>query len=328
MKRLRVPHVALLAGLLVAVLFPFFFSPYQNGQLTLVIVYAVALVGLNLIGGYTGQITVGQVFFFGLGGYTTAILVADTSVPAPVALVAAGLVGMVAAWLIGMPVLRLSGFYLTVVTLALVFVLAPVVKRWDSLTGGSAGKSPGSPQVPGSLGLAQDQWIYFVCLAVALVMFALASTFVRSQYGPAMIAIRERELVAEAIGIDTSRLKTRVFALSGLFAGVGGALYVFAIGFVAPDSFGMALALQLFVAAFVGGFATVGGAIVGALFIQYVPQVSTDISEGLTGVLFGASLILCLLLMPHGIVGRWQQLVAGRRRGIKTYGTINQGEGT
>jgi branched-chain amino acid transport system permease protein len=304
--------VALAAFVALLVFLPFYLPPYENGQITLVFIFAIAILGLNLIAGYTGQLTVAQSFFIGIGGYVTAILVADAGFPHLLAIPLSGIVGLVLGWLIALPVLRLRGFYLMVVTLALVFLLSPLSKRLDGLTGGADGLVVPAPAPPG--GLAGDQWIYLLCLVVGIVLFAAAARLVRSPYGAAMIAIRDREVVAAAIGIDAARVKTRVFAVAAMFAGIAGSLYAYAISFVSPDSFGMLLGLSLFAGAFIGGISTVGGALIGATFVQFVPQIGSSINDSMTGVIFGAAVIVSMLLFPQGIAGIGAQLARLRRR--------------
>jgi branched-chain amino acid transport system permease protein len=313
-------NAVVLAGLLALLVFlPFYFTPYNNAQITMVMIFAVAILGLNLIAGYTGQLTVAQSFFLGIGGYGTAIFITEAGLPHLLTIPLAGLIGFVVSFVIAVPVLRLRGFYLMVVTLALVFSLSPLIKRWDSLTHGADGIVVPTPAEFG--GLAPDQVVYFICLAVAVVMFAAAARLVRSPYGPAMIAIRDREEVADVIGVHSSRVKILVFAMAGLYAGVAGSLYVFAIGFVSPDSFAMLLALSLFAGAFLGGISTISGAAIGALFVQFVPRFGSEIHDSLTGVIFGAAVIVCMLLLPTGIAGigaRLATMAQGLRRPAET----------
>jgi branched-chain amino acid transport system permease protein len=310
-RRRRIVTLAVALG--VAIVIPFFFEPFRNGQFSLVIAYSVAVLGLNLLVGYNGQISLGHGFFFALGAYTAALLIAKESVPYLLTVPAAGAVAFAAGFVFGVPALRLRGLYLALVTLSLAVAAPQLIKRFDSLTEGTAGLTVSQPASPG-LGLADDQWIYFVTLAIALVMFVLAWNLVRGQTGRSIMAVRDNEIPAKAMGIDVARVKTRVFAVSAGYAGVAGALYVFSVGFVAPESFTVTLSLGLLAAMVVGGLGTVTGAIFGAFFIEFVPIWAGDVNEALTGVIYGGVLIAFMFLLPGGIVSLGRR-VKGLRRG-------------
>jgi branched-chain amino acid transport system permease protein len=304
--------IAALVLVVVLIVVPFEVSPYDNNQMTLIFVMAIAILGLNLIAGYTGQLSVAQGLLLGVGGYASAILVNKVNMPHLLTIPAAGLVSMVVGWIIAVPVLRLRGFYLMVVTLALTFVLGPIAQQFPALTGGSAGLLVDSPSPPA--GLALDQYIYFIALAVGVVLFAVAARLVHSQYGPAMIAVRDNEPVAEAIGIKTSRIKISVFTFASAYAGVAGAIYVLVIGYVSPESFGVTLALALFAGAFVGGIGTISGALIGAVFVQVVPLAAGEVNTTLTGVIYGAAVIISILIFPNGIAGGLGSWISARMR--------------
>jgi branched-chain amino acid transport system permease protein len=303
--------VAAVALVLLAVV-PFQLGPYDNGRITIIFVFAIAILGLNLIAGYTGQLSVAQSFFLGIGGYGSALLLDRVGVPSLLCIPLSGLLCLIVGGLIAIPVLRLRGFYLMVVTLALTFLLSPLLKRFPDLTGGAEGLSVSTPTPLG--GLYDDQWIYLVSLVVAAILFWAARNLVKSQYGPAMIAIREREIVAEAVGVDASRIKTQAFAIASMYAGIAGSLYVFAIGYASPDSFGMHLGLLLFAGAFIGGIATIPGAIIGAAFVQLVPQYASNINDSFTSVIFGAAIILAVRFFPDGLAGLGRDAIARFRR--------------
>jgi branched-chain amino acid transport system permease protein len=308
-RRLRIALGVMATAVVIVI--PFFAAPYQNSQLTMVIVFAVAILGFNFIGGFAGQINVGHTVFFGLGAFTTSYLLSEHGWPHLATLPVAAALGFVVAWIIGVPVLRLSGLYLIVVTLGLAVAFPPIVKRLESLTGGATGKIVPAPEVPAGLGLAQDQFLYFLCLAIAAAAFLLGVRLARGEVARAMVAARDNPLVAQSLGLDVARLKARVFGASGAYAAVAGSLYAFAVGFVSPESFGLALAMTLIAGSIVGGSTTVLGAVVGALFVQYVPRVAGDIDAQLVGLIFGGSLVLAVMVMPEGVVGKINQL-AGR----------------
>lgn len=316
---------ALLGVLLVL---PFYLTPYWNGRLVLIFVFALAILGLNLIAGYTGQLSVAQSFFLGIGAYTAAYLVTKVEIPALLTIPVAGLVGFAAAAVLAVPVLRLRGFYLMVITLAVLFTLSPLLKRFPDQTGGSAGLSVTPPEP--RFGLFDDQWIYLVCLVVVAALFWVGLQLVRSPYGLAMVAVREQELVARSVGIAASRLKLKIFALAGLYAGVAGSLYALAIGYVSPDSFGLHMGLAIFAGAFMGGISSVYGALLGAMFVQLVPQFASQVDASMTGVIYGAAVIVCGIFIPGGIAGLGRQLsargAAWRSQRPRVHPTINDRE--
>ena len=300
-RTLRV--VGVWALVVLALLVPFLFGPYRVGQFTLVLVYAVAVLGLNLLVGYNGQISLGHGAFFALGAYTAALLIEKGGLPYLLTLPIAGVVAFVAGFLFGVPALRLRGLYLALVTLGLAIAFPQLIKRFDGLTEGTQGLTVEQPTAPSWLPLADDQFLYLLTLLVAAVMFVAVWSLMRSQVGRAVQAVRDGEIPASTLGIDLASTKTRVFALSAGYAGVAGALYVFAIGFVAPEAFTVTVSLAFLAAIVVGGLATIVGAVFGALFIEFVPDYASDVNDALTGVIYGGVLILFMYLLPDGAVG-------------------------
>jgi branched-chain amino acid transport system permease protein len=312
--RLRIVLICALAAAALAI--PFLFGPYRVGQFTLVLVYAVAVLGLNLLVGYSGQISLGHGAFFALGAYTAALLIEKASVPHLLAVPAAGVVCFAAGFLFGVPALRLHGLYLALVTLGLAIALPQLIKRFDGLTEGTQGLTVEQPVPPDWVPLADDQFLYLLSLLLAAVMFLLAWNMTRGQLGRAVKAVRDREIAASTLGVDLAATKTRVFAVSAGYAGVAGAMYVFAIGFVAPEAFTLTVSFAFLAAIVVGGLATISGALFGALFIEFVPVYASDIDVALTGVIYGGVLIAFMWLLPEGAAGLPRRLraLAARRR--------------
>ena len=304
------------AVVVVALLIPFLFGPYRVGQFTLVLTYAVAVLGLNLLVGYNGQISLGHGAFFALGAYTAALLIEKASVPYLLTLPASGAVCFAAGYLFGVPALRLRGLYLALVTLGLAIAMPQLLKRFDELTEGTQGLTVQQPESPSWLGLADDQFLYLLTLVVAAVMFVLAWNLTRGQLGRAIKAVRDGEIPASTLGVNLAATKTRVFALSAGYAGVGGALYVFALGFVAPEAFTLTVSFAFLAAIVVGGLATISGALLGALFIEFVPVYASDVNDALTGVIYGGVLIAFMWVLPEGAAGlprRVRGLLARRK---------------
>ena len=203
----------------VLVRLPFAFGPYRVFQFTLVIIWAIAVMGLNLLIGYNGQISIGHNAFFVCGAYTASILIHRYDTNFVLCMFAAGAISFVLGLLVGIPALRLRGLHLAIVTLALAMATAAVLQRFDGLTGGAGGLTVPRAKSPSWLGLADDQYLYFVSLIVAVVMFALARNIVRSGFGRAIVAIKDNPLAADAMGIDARVYKVLAFATSGMFRG-------------------------------------------------------------------------------------------------------------
>jgi branched-chain amino acid transport system permease protein len=312
----RVRTVWWVAVGLFAVAVPFLFGPYRVGQLTLVLAYAVAALGLNVLVGYSGQISLGHGAFFALGAYTAASLIEKASFPhlatLPIAFVVAG----VAGFLVGLPALRIRGLYLALLTLGLAVATAPLIKRFDGVTGGADGLNVVQPEPPGFVsGLELDQYIYLLTLVIAVPLFVLIALMMRSRVGRALVAIRDNEIVAKTMGINLATMKTGAFAVSSAYAGIAGALYVFSVGFVGPESFTLVLSFAFLAAIVVGGLATVAGAVLGALFIVLVPEYAADVDDALAGVIYGAVLILVMYLERRGAVGIAQRIWGRATRG-------------
>ncbi len=316
--RTRLAWTALLVA---AVALPFFFSSYRVSQFTLVLAYAVAALGLNLLVGYSGQISLGHGAFFALGAYATAILVAKAGWPHLATLPVAAAVCFVAGFAVGIPALRLHGPYLALVTLGLAVAMPQLIKRFDGLTGGTQGLSAPPPAVPGWLDfLADDQWLYLLNLAIAIAMFVLAAGSSAGASAARCWPCATTRSRRGRTAWTSPRYKTRTFAISAAYAGVGGAMFAISIGFVAPESFGFALSFSFLAAIVVGGLGTVAGAIFGALFIEFVPVYAADVNEALAAVIYGGVLILFMYVLPTGVVG------LARRLGARVRPTQEGGE--
>lgn len=295
--------VALL--LLVACVLPFVLGNYRIFQLTMALSYAIALLGLNMLTGYNGQISLGHGAFFAIGAYTAAILMDKAGVPYWATIPAAGLVCLVAGFLFGLPALRLEGLYLALATFALGVAMPQILKHksLEHWTGGAMGVVLVKPEPPSFLPLSQDQWFYFFTLAWAVLLFVAAWNLLRGRVGRALIAIRDQPIAAEAMGVNTAIYKSLTFGVSALYTGVAGALSAIAVQFASPDSFTVFLSLTLLVGVVVGGLASISGAIYGALFIQFIPNVADQISKAAPWAIYGIFLIGFMYLMPTGVAG-------------------------
>ena len=290
---------------IVVVALPFFIPNYRVFQLTLVMVYAIALLGLNMLTGYNGQISLGHGAFYAIGAYVAAIMMDKMGLPYWATLPIAGVVCLIAGFLFGLPALKLEGHYLALATFALGVALPQLLKykHLEAWTGGVQGIVITKPDAPFGLKLNQDQWLYFFSLAVLLFMFWLGWNLLRGRIGRAMLAIRDQPIAAEAMGINTAIYKSLTFGVSAAFTGVAGALGAIAIQFVAPDSFSIFLSITFLVGIVVGGLASLSGAIFGAFFIQFIPNIADQISKSAPWAIYGVFLILCMYFLPFGVAG-------------------------
>ncbi len=294
-----------LALIAIACALPFVASDYRTFQLTMVLVYAIALLGLNILTGFNGQISLGHGAFYAIGAYTTAVLMDQMGVPYWATLPVAGLVCLVAGFLFGLPALRLEGLYLALATFALGLALPQLLKykHLEPWTGGVQGVVILKPEAPFGLPLNPDEWLYFFTLAVALLAFVVARNLLRGRIGRAIVAIREHPIAAEAMGVDIAIYKSLTFGVSAMFTGVAGSLGAIAVQFVAPDSFTIFLSITLLVGSVIGGLASISGAVYGALFVQFVPNIADQISKAAPWAIYGVFMIAFVYLMPTGIAG-------------------------
>jgi len=298
-------HWVLAGVLVIAAVLPFVFQGFVVFQLTQVMIYGLAILGLNLLTGFNGQFSVGHGAFYGLGAYVTAILMHRYGVPYYWTLPAAGGVCFVVGTAFGLPALRLQGLYLALVTFAAAVALPQLLKfhGLEDWTGGVQGIVVDQPDVPGFLPIDIDQWLYYFTLAVVLVMFAGASSLVKSRTGRAIMAIRDPELAAAAMGIHAPLYKTLTFGVSALYTGVAGALGALAVQFVAPDSFSLFLSIYFLVGLILGGMGSLPGCLFGGLFVLYVPNIAEEVSRGLAGAIYGVIMLLVIFVMPSGAAG-------------------------
>ena len=298
--------IGALALIVLAATLPFVISKYHVFQLTLVMVYAVALLGLNILTGYNGQISLGHGAFYAVGAYTAAILMHRYGAPYWATLPPAALICFALGVLFGLPALRFEGPYLALVTLAMAIATPQLLKYFETWTGGQQGINLVKPLPPPWLGLDRDRWLYFLALALLLVAIRVAANILKGRTGRALVAVRDHPIAAMTMGIPIAHYKTLAFGISTLFTGVAGALSAIVIGYVAPESFGLFLSVSFLVGSAVGGIATIGGAIVGAFFIEFVPNLANDISDAAPWALYGLAMLLFMYAMPRGVVGSLQ----------------------
>ena len=302
----RIPALASLAAVaaLLCVL-PFTLSDYNVSLVAQVGIFFVAVLGLNILTGYTGQISIGHGAFMAIGGYTTAVMSRDHNTNLVVTMVMAFAICFVVGLLLGLPALRLSGAYLALATFALAVSVPLLPLQWSKFLGGRDGVQTAKT--------VSNVWLYGAAWAASAILFVLAWLILRGRVGRAFRAVRDSEIAAVASGIELPVYKTLAFGISAAYAGVAGSLFVLATnGFAAPDEFGIVLSLKILIGAAAAGHGTLWGVLVGAAFIALLPTVSSSVpvigsSHG-QDVVFGAAVILVMLLLPGGFAGLLAQL--------------------
>jgi branched-chain amino acid transport system permease protein len=292
---------------------PAFVSEYYLSQLTFICIYGIVGVGLMLLTGYTGQVSLGHAAFLAVGAYTEAVLQAH-GVPFGVSLAAAAVLAGIAGIVIGLPALRLTGIYLVIATMAFGFIVQEGLTRWESVTRGNRGITLRSIDLFGIR--VDEEWeLYYLALAVLTLVVLGVLNLLRAPTGRAFVAIRDSEISAQSMGIHLARYKTASFALSAAITGLAGALYAHKLQFISPEQFGIIVSIELAMMIFIGGIGSLHGAVFGAIFIIALPQliaVAKDVlpaaiahQTGLEPTIFGLFLVLVIVFEPLGIYGRW-----------------------
>ena len=306
-------------GAAALVLFPFIASDYWLYLACLVAINVTSAAGLNILTGYTGLVSLGQAAFMGLGAYTVAILQTRYGTPFALNLVAGGVVAMLGGVVVGIPSLRVKGLYLAIATIAASFIAHFLFANLP-LTGGTTGLSVAPAQVFGVL-LDTSFRIYWLIVPVMLLLLLGAANLFRTRVGRAFIAVRDRDISAEVLGIHLLRTKLLSFALSSFYAGVAGGLWAYFFRVVTPESFPLQMSIFFLAAIIVGGMGTVLGGIVGAVFMTMVPELLKLVFEWLPGaegasvllspvrtVVFGLLIAGFLVFEPHGLAEMWRRI--------------------
>ncbi|GGH30880.1 branched-chain amino acid ABC transporter permease [Alsobacter metallidurans] len=301
--------IAVVVALAVA---PLFLKNFVTFQLTMALVYAIAILGLNLLTGISGQFSLGHGAFYAVGAYSAAILMESAGLGYAWTLPVAGVVCFVAGFLFGLPALRLEGVYLALATFALAVATPQFLKLGplEHWTGGVQGVIVTKPDPPFGLPMSQDQWLFYFTLAVGLLLYWAARNLVHSRSGRALLAIRDNPIAARSMGVNTALYKSLAFGVSAAYTGVAGALGAIVVQFVAPDSFTFALSVSLFVGLVVGGVGWLPGALAGGAFVMFIPNLAEHVSKGLSGAVYGVLLILIIYAAPGGVGGLARSLGA------------------
>ncbi len=299
--------------LLALVAAPWVIDEYWVAQLTFILIYSIAALGLMLLAGFTGQISIGHAAFLGVGAYTQAVFT-NMGVPFPIALALAASLAAAVGVVVALPALRVKGIYLAIATIAFGFIVEEGFARWESVTGGNSGMSVKSPNLFG-WELSSGAEFYLLCLVITVLATLGILNLLRSSTGRAFVAIRDSEISAQSMGINLARYKTLSFAISAALAGVAGALYAHKMRFISPDQFNIIQSIDLLLMVVIGGLGSVHGAFLGAIFLISMPQVITQTkgylpdfigqAPGLQVLVYGLVLIAFVMFEPLGIYGRW-----------------------
>ncbi|MBO8172095.1 MAG: branched-chain amino acid ABC transporter permease [Bacillaceae bacterium] len=301
--------------------FPLIFPEYYVGLATLCGIAAIGAIGLNILTGFTGLISIGVGAFLGVGGYTSAILTTKLGLSFWISFPLAGIVTAAVGALFGIPSLRLKGLYLAMATLAAQVIILFVISHWDSLTGGTAGMVLQRPSIGGYM-LSSETGYYYLMFVILIFTAIFAMNLFRSRTGRAFVAVRDRDLAAEVMGINLFKYKVLAFAVSSFFVGIAGALLGHYTMIVSPELYSIQVSIEYLAMILVGGLGSVMGSIYGAVFITLLPVVLRGLIEtlsvfmpglegvfaGLREVVFGAIIILFLIYEPEGLAKMWRNL--------------------
>jgi branched-chain amino acid transport system permease protein len=302
--------------LLLLLVAPLFLDRFYLGEMSFVFIYAIAGLGLMLLTGFTGQVSLGHAAFLAIGAYAHAYMLSKGLpflVALPTAMVLTGIVGVIVA----IPALRLVGIYLAIATLAFLIIVEQIITRWVSVTGGGRGMLVAPVEIFG-VAVATPGRFFYLCLALLIVALLFVMNILRAPSGRAMIAVRDSEIAARSMGINLAKTKATAFGVSAALTGLAGALMAHHTGYISPEAFTLTISIQLLLLIVVGGLGSIHGAILGAIFVGFLPQgiallrdtLPPAISEipGLEPGVFGLILILFLLFEPHGIYGQWLKI--------------------
>ena len=294
--------IGAIAGLIGLLILPKFLGNYSIFLLSMLAVYALVSIGLNLLMGFTGQIAAGHAGFLALGAYFTAILSAKfVWMPCLASLLLAGIFTGIIGFLLGIPILRLKGFYIAMATLAFGVVVSEIILQWSSLTNGDNGLDVPVATIAG-FAFDSDYKLFYLIISVTIILTLLAKNLVNGYIGRAFIALRESEVAAQTIGIDLAKYKTIAFAVSAFYTGIAGGLFAYLITFISPDAFTIELSIDFIAMIVIGGMGSILGSIIGAVILTGMQQVLAGLLD-LQILIFGLSLIVFMIFMPKGISG-------------------------
>jgi branched-chain amino acid transport system permease protein len=305
-------------GILIILLIaaPWFLGGYWLSQLSFVLIYAIAGLGLMLLSGFTGLPSIGHAAFLGTGAYSEALLT-RAGWPFPVAMLSAAAFSAGVGLIVALPASRVKGIYLAVATLAFGFIVEEVLVRWEPVTGGNEGLQVGAPRI-GALSFGAPHQFHYICLTACVLVTLGVLNLLRSATGRAFIAIRDSEISAQSMGINLIHSKTQSFVISAAIVGLAGALYAHKLRFISPEQFDLSQSIDLLLLIVVGGPGSVHGAFFGSIFLITLPQIIAIAKDwlppamaqaaGLQALVYGGVIILFVIFEPAGLYGRWLKL--------------------
>lgn len=302
----RIPLIALAVGIVVMAAIPWVLNPYYTSLAIIIGIYTIITVGLCLLMGYTGQVSLGQAGFYGLGAYISAILSTKLGISPWIALVFAAAFTGAFAYLIGKPILQLKGNYLAMATLGLGIIMYIFFRETDWLTGGQTGISAIPYLSIGGFAFNTDREYFYLVWVIVLLVLLISQNIVNSRTGRALRAIRDSEMAAESVGIDVSDAKVKIFTLSAVYASLAGSLYVHYLTYVSPQPFDFLFSTHLLLMAVFGGLTSIWGAIFGTAAITFLGDILHSFGD-LETIVFGFTLMAVVIFMPRGI---WVQIVS------------------
>jgi branched-chain amino acid transport system permease protein len=320
----RFARVCLIVFLLLLMLFPLSASTYWLDVLNRIGIAIIGAIGLNILTGYTGQISMGNAAFLAVGAYSTGWLATNYNAPFVLAIPLSGLITAAVGMIFGVPSLRLKGLYLAMATLAAHFIIEFIIARWTSVTGGVNGMSVPSPSL-GPLAIDSDRGLFYLIYVLVIALALFATNLFRTKVGKAFIAIRDHDISAEVMGVNPFKYKLLSFGVSSFFVGVAGSLLAYQAKIISPENFPITVAIDYLAMVIIGGLGSVLGAILGAIFITLLPELLRLATSALSGQfpaltalfasikmgMFGLIIILFLIFEPDGMAARWRK--------IKTY---------
>jgi branched-chain amino acid transport system permease protein len=298
--------------------FPFFAGKYLLYLANLVGIAVIGVLGLNILSGFTGQISLGHSAFLALGAYASTLFTLRLGIPFWLSMPLAGLFSSLCGMLLALPCLKLRGLYLAIATFAFYFIVEYAIVHWDGLTNGTGGLTVADPSVLG-IAIDSDTKIYFLILVLVVLGLVFAKNLFRTETGRAFIAVRDNDIAAEIIGINVARYKVLAFMICSFYAGVAGSLYAITLSFIGPEHFTFLMTIEYLAMGLVGGIGTIAGSVFGALFMTALPEAIRLLRDALSSHypflvsrlsdlqsgLYGLVIILFLIFEPTGLFGLW-----------------------
>ena len=298
-------------------LLPLFADDYFMYILCMSGIYVIVSLGINLLTGFSGQISLGHAAFYAIGAYASAILTTKVGIPFWFAVPLSGLIAAISGLMIAFPAFRMSGLYLAIATMAFGFIVEEVIINWESMTNGTNGYSVLSPSI-GNFSFDSDQRYFYIVLTLTILMIFAAKNIIRSKTGRAFVAIRDSETAARITGINLERYKARAFGISAFYAGIGGSLLAHYTNFIGPDNFTIVHSIVFLAMIVVGGLGSIPGSILGGVFITWIPEVIKMVADyfpsafqqtvGLHSLIYGGIIVVFLIFEPLGLYGRWLKI--------------------